>query len=264
MVGSLLARGMLMGLIAALLSYGFLKIAGEPSVDRAIAFEAQMDEAKAQARKDEAVAKGLPPPVEALEPDFVSRSVQAGIGLLTGVAVYNVAFGGLFALTFALAYGRMGSFGPRLASLLLAVSGFVAVYVVPSLKYPASPPAIGDAATIRIRTALYFAMIVVSLLAMVAAWMVRGRLQGRFGPWDAALIAAGAYLVVVVTVALALPTVNEVPEGFPATVLWQFRVASFGAQFIMWATLAFGFGALAERTLASAGMARIRTMQPGA
>jgi hypothetical protein len=33
---------------------------------------------------------------------------------------------------------------------------------------------------------------------------------------------AGAYIVVMAGVAFALPGVNEVPEDFPATVLWQF------------------------------------------
>ena len=62
MVGTLLARGMLIGLLAALLSFAFLKVAGEPAVDRAIAFETQMDEAKAKATRDEAIAKGMPMP----------------------------------------------------------------------------------------------------------------------------------------------------------------------------------------------------------
>ena len=53
MVGTLLMRGMLVGIVAALLSFGFLKIVGEPAVDRAIAFETQMDEAKDKAKKDE-------------------------------------------------------------------------------------------------------------------------------------------------------------------------------------------------------------------
>ncbi len=45
-------------------------------------------------------------------------------------------------------------------------------------------------------------------------------------------------------VALVLPAVNEVPDQFPAVVLWNFRIASLGAQFIMWATLGLLFGAL--------------------
>ena len=49
MVGTLLLRGMLVGIIAGLLCFGFLKIVGEPQVDRAIAFETQLDETKAKA-----------------------------------------------------------------------------------------------------------------------------------------------------------------------------------------------------------------------
>ena len=43
------------------------------------------------------------------------------------------------------------------------------------------------------------------------------------------------------------PAVNEVPEQFPAVVLWNFRIASIGAQLIMWATLGLLFGALSQR-----------------
>ena len=251
MVGNLLMRGMLIGIVAGLLSFAFLKVVGEPAVDRAIAFETAMDEAKDKAKADEAAAKGMAMPKEDPEPELVSRPVQAGVGLLTGVTVYNTAFGGLFALAFALAYRRMGDFGPRTTAALLALSGIVAVYVVPNLKYPANPPSVGDPDTITMRTELYFSMIAISLAAMIAAWMVRNRLVSRFGAWNAALIASAAYVVVVAIVALALPTVNEVPEGFPAVILWQFRMASLGAQTIMWATIGSAFGALTERAEAA-------------
>ena len=247
MAGTLLLRGMLIGLVAGLLSFSFLKIVGEPQVDRAIAFETQLDEAKAQAAAQALIAKGLPAPKEEPEPELVSRRVQAGIGLFTGVMVYNVAFGGLFALAFALAYGRIGDFGPRATSAILAVVGLTAVYIVPNLKYPANPPSVGDPATIGMRTALYFSMIAISLAAMIAAGMLRLRLLVRYGPWNAFLMAAAAYLLVVVLVALALPSINEVPAEFPAVVLWQFRIASLGAQLIMWATLGLVFGALTEQ-----------------
>jgi predicted cobalt transporter CbtA len=250
MTGRLLVRGMLVGLVAALLSFGFLKLAGEPSVDHAIAFENAMNEAKAKAQAEEAKAKGQPAPLEQAEPELVSRPVQAGIGLLTGVAVYSTAFGGLFALVFALAYRRMADLGPRATSALLAAVGFVAIYVTPMLKYPANPPSVGLPETIGMRTGLYFAMILISLAVMIAAGMLRNRLNPRFGGWNAALIAAGAYIVVMAGVAFALPDVNEVPEDFPATVLWQFRIASLGGQLIMWTTLGLLFGVAAERLFA--------------
>ena len=100
------------------------------------------------------------------------------------------------------------------------------------------------------RTSLYFAMILISLAAMIAAGMLRNRLNPRFGGWNSALIAAGAYIVVMACVAFALPNVNEVPEDFPATVLWQFRIASLGGQLIMWTTLGLVFGVAAERQFA--------------
>ena len=118
MVGTLLLRGMLAGLVAGLLCFAFLRVAGEPSVDGAIAFESRMDAAKDGAD----IADATSPTTAAHEDhaELVSRPVQAGIGLLTGVVVYAASVGGLFALAFALAHGRMGGNGPRATAALLA------------------------------------------------------------------------------------------------------------------------------------------------
>ncbi|TGV74269.1 hypothetical protein EN801_040340, partial [Mesorhizobium sp. M00.F.Ca.ET.158.01.1.1] len=122
---------------------------------------------------------------QAPEPEMVSRATQAGIGLATGVLVYGAALGGLFSLVFAYAYGRLGSLGPRGTSALLALLGFLAVIVVPGLKYPANPPAVGNPETIAYRTELFFIMIVVSIAAMVAAVGLAQRLWTRLGAWNA-------------------------------------------------------------------------------
>jgi predicted cobalt transporter CbtA len=241
MVRTLLIRGMLVGILAGLLAFGFSKTFGEPQVDRAIAFETQMDAAKAKAD----AAMGMP--VAPDEPELVSRPVQAGFGLFTAVVVYCTAFGGLFALVFAVASGRVGRLGPRGVSALLAAAGFVAVYVVPNLKYPANPPSVGQPDTIGYRTELYFTMMLISIVAMAAAAVLRGRLAPKHGDWAAALIALGGYLVVVALAQFLLPGINEVPEHFPAVLLWNFRVASFGTQAIMWGTIGLVFGWLTER-----------------
>jgi predicted cobalt transporter CbtA len=252
MVGTLLLRGMLAGILAGLLCFGFLKIFGEPPVDRAIAFETQLDEAHAH-------GPAMPGMAMPTEPELVSRAVQAGIGLFTGVVIYSTAFGGLFALAFALAYGRIADFGPRATSALLATVGIVAVYVVPTLKYPANPPSVGNAETIGIRTALYFAMIAISLAAIIVAGMLRTRLQPRHGQWNALLISGAVYLILVAIAGGALPSINEVPDQFPAAVLWQFRIAALGAQLILWATLGLAFGALTERAVIGQDRLAVRT-----
>lgn len=235
MVGALLVRGMLVGLVAGLLAFGFAKIVGEPQVDKAIAFETQMDHVKG----------------EASEPELVSRAVQSTIGLLTGVVVYGTAFGGLFALVFAYAAGRVGRIGPRELSLLLALAGFVAVTLVPQLKYPANPPAVGDPETIGYRTGMFFLMLALSITAMVVAVNVGRRLLAAYGMWTATLTAGAVFIAIIVAAQYLLPDINEVPDDFPAVVLWRFRVAALGMQLVMWTSLGLLFGWLTERSLQS-------------
>jgi predicted cobalt transporter CbtA len=243
---------MLVGIVAGLLSFAFLKIYGEPQVDRAVAFETQQDEAKAAAQKTEshnhASSQAHAHVADHDEPELVSRSVQAGLGLFVAVLVYSAAFGGLFGLAFAFAYGRSsGALTPQALSALMAAAGFVAIYLVPSLKYPANPPAVGSHETIAMRTALYFIMIAVSLSAMIGANSFKRLCIPLFGQWNANLMMGAFYIVIVTLAGLLLPAVNEVPDGFPAVVLWEFRMAALGAQLIMWATLGLLFGALSQR-----------------
>ena len=246
MVRSLLVRGMLVGIVAGLLSFVFLKIYGEPQVDVGVAFEAQVDAAKAAAAAASSVDEGH---------ELVSRHTQAGLGLFTAVMVYSVAFGGLFGLAFAFAYRRVpGAVTPQGVSLLLAAAGFVAVYLVPNLKYPANPPSVGNPETIGIRTALYFLMIAISIAAMIGAFSLKRLLARRLGDWNSTLAVVAYYVVIVAIAGLLLPAINEVPELFPAVVLWKFRIASIGAQIIMWATLGLLFGALTQRAAANSGL----------
>lgn len=242
MTRALLIRGMLIGILAGLLVFVFARIFGEPEVDLAIGFEEHMHH----------MAGG------AEEPELVSRAVQASWGLLTAVVVYGAAIGGIFSLLFAFAYGRLGRLGPRATAGLLALAGFVAIVVVPQLKYPSNPPSIGNPDTIGIRTALYFGMIVISIIAMVATINLGRGLLARLGTWNAVIVAAAAYVVVVALAGYAMPPVNEVPDGFSAVLLWNFRLASLGMQVILWTTLGLGFGALAAHTLSR------RQVAPGA
>jgi predicted cobalt transporter CbtA len=131
--------------------------------------------------------------------------------------------------------------------------GFIAIYLIPNLKYPANPPSVGKPETIGIRTALYFIMIAISLASVMAAAALKRLLAPQFGEWNAILLAAVGYIVLAAIAGYLLPPINEVPEAFPAVVLWKFRVASMGAQLIMWGTLGVLFGSLTERSLSSVG-----------
>jgi len=241
MVGSLLLRGMLIGVLAGLLAFAFARTFGEPQIDAAIAFEEQASQAAG----------------EAPEPELVSRGTQAGLGLGTGMLVFGAAVGGIFALVFAFAYGRLGSLGARATSALLALAAFVSLVLVPQIKYPANPPAVGSAETIDVRTTLFFLMLLVSVAALAAAGMLARRLWAQHGGWNATLIAAATFVGVVALIQFAMPSIDEVPIGFSPEVLWRFRIASIGIHAIFWAVIGLGFGILAEKRFGEGGARRL-------
>jgi MFS family permease len=184
---------------------------------------------------------------EAPEPELVSRATQSTVGLLTGIVVYGCALGGIFALVFAYAYGRIGRRSPRATAAVLAVAGFITLILVPQIKYPANPLAIGDPATIGPRTALYFTMLVISVISAIAAFSTGRQLARRLGVWSSALAGSAAYAIAITAAMLVLPAVDEVPSDFSATTLWNFRLASLGIEAVLWAVLGLAFWVLAER-----------------
>lgn len=123
MVGKLLLRGMLAGIAAGLLTFAFARVAGEPQVNQAIAFEENAGDGAGAMHEHAGAAAGADAHEQAHEheQELVSRDTQAGLGLLTGVVTYGAAFGGLFSLVFAYAYGRVGAMSARALSAWLAL-----------------------------------------------------------------------------------------------------------------------------------------------
>ena len=119
-----------------MLVFLFARVFAEPQVDLAIAFEA----AHEQAEMANQMAK-MPGMAHASEPELVSRGVQKSLGLLTAVTLYGAAVGGIFALVFAYAYGRLSHLSPRSLSLVMAGIAFLVIGLIPALKYPPTPPA---------------------------------------------------------------------------------------------------------------------------
>ncbi|MEU5820038.1 CbtA family protein [Streptomyces sp. NPDC047803] len=234
-VRALLVRGMLAGLVAGALALIVAYFLGESRVDAAIALEEAAHSAHGH---DHGAGEEL-----------VSRGMQSTAGLATGVLVFGVAVGGIAALVFCYALGRMGRFGPRATAALIAGAALLSVYVVPFLKYPANPPAVGNPDTIGRRTALFFLMVALSVLLAVAAVIVGKRLAPRLGNWNATVAAAAGYVLLIGLAYVFLPSFNEVGKDFPATLLWQFRLATLAVQVTLWTTFGLVFGHLTERLL---------------
>ena len=246
----IIGRGLVAGALAGVIAFVFARIFVEPVIDRAIGFEDGVGAAH------EAMHGGHEHGAEVF-----TRGVQANIGLGFGVIAFSVAMGALFAVVFAVAYGRVGNVSARVLSLYVAGGMLLSLYVVPALKYPANPPAVSLEETIRQRTLLYLLMVVLSAALFVGAVYLGRQLAERLGAWNATLAAAGSYIAAIAVVMLILPKIDETPgplrdnagnmvyEGFPADDLYQFRLYSLGTQVVMWTTIGLVFAVLAARLL---------------
>ena len=236
MIASYLRRGMAAGLLAGLLAGLFALVVAEPLLDQAIGLE--------EANHQEGPASATHTHED--EGEVFSRSTQK-VGLFFATGLSGVLVGGLFGLVFAYFRGRMDSESDWTRSLSLAAALFAGAVLVPFLKYPANPPTVGDPDTIGARTVAYFAIVGLSLLAILAAWYVSRLLRERGVNTPVRQLAVGLGLVtVVIGLLVGLPATTD-PGEFPAGLLWNFRLSSLGTQLVLWAGLAALFGLLCER-----------------
>ena len=233
-----LIRGLIAGLVAGFAAFAVAYFVGEPSVERAI----NIEESSAAAAPTASEQSFTTAPAAFVPTDdvgggtVVSRDNPSTWGLLTGTLSIGIVLGGMTGLLAAGLVGRPGRMSPGQSTAFAALAGFVAVGLVPFLKYPATPPAVGDPHTVGERTLSYFGFVLISVLAAVVATVVAQRVWERRGSYSAVLSGSGLYLAVVVVAAVLMPTVNEIGD-FPADTLWYFRLASIFTQATMWGTI---------------------------
>ncbi|MGH8887754.1 MAG: CbtA family protein [Egibacteraceae bacterium] len=227
-IGVALRRGVVAGVLAGLCAGLLALTIGEPPVEAAI-------------RLEEAAAAGQPGPPE-LE---VTRPAQR-VGLVVGTTLVGLAVGALFGVASAWAVGRVGG-GAWARSLKLGATAVGVLVLLPALKYPPNPPAVGDPATIGRRTALYLGLALVGLLLALAAWAAARQLATSRLPAPVRQALVGAGVVAVAAVLLvALPAIGGEPD-VPAGLLWSFRLASIATQATLYGGTALVFGLLVTR-----------------
>ena len=273
-----LTRGLVLraagvGAAGGLVAFVFARILAEPVIQQAIDYETGRGEAETAL----AAAPGAAHPHEG--PEIFSRAVQSNVGFGLGTVMLGLAVGCFFGVAYCLALGRVGRVSARSLSLLVAGAGFLTLYLVPFLKYPANPPAVGNGATIAQRAGLYGVMVVACVMFAAAALWLGHRLAPRRGTWNATLMAGLAFAVAIGVVMALLPSLGslagnagesgalltETPQplrdpagaivypGFDADVLYWFRLYAVLAQALLWGVIGVAFGPLAERLLGRSG-----------
>ncbi|AAZ54346.1 CbtA family protein [Thermobifida fusca] len=230
----LLVRGLLAGLLAGLAAGVVAFFLGEPHIEAAIALEEH-------ASHDHGAHGGHSHGDDAL----VSRTgQQVGLFLATGFA--GMSLGVLYASVLYAVRRHSRLSGPALA-LVAAGLGWAAIAAVPFVKYPANPPAVGVPETIDQRTLLWVAAVLLGLVAVTAAVALARALPAETSLTSRIVASLAVFLAVVCVGYLALPHINDVGEDFPATLLWEFRMASLATQASLWLVLGLAFAWLTER-----------------
>ncbi|MBM7076427.1 CbtA family protein [Micromonospora humida] len=228
---TVLIRGLLAGLVAGLLAGGFGYLVGEPRIDAAIAIE-------------EAATHTGPVADDHHGDDLVGRDGQR-FGLFLATGLFGTAMGGLLATAFVLLRRRFpAAADDGRSALLLAGGALLGVVLVPFGKYPANPPAVGNPDTIDQRTVAYLALVVLGLVAVWAGTLGYRSVRADAPPWQRHGAALGGFALVAGVGYVVLPSFQEVPDDFPATLLWNFRLASLGTQVVLWVAIGLLFSAL--------------------
>lgn len=256
-----LVRGLLIGLIAGLAAFFVSYQVGEPHIETAIALEGAGSAAEPAASStahehtdehthEEGTAGHSHSHGDEAGGTEVSRDNQRTWGLLTGSLSVGVALGGLVALVAAGTLGRLGRLQPGQSTAVVAAIGFVSVALVPFLKYPAAPPAVGNGETIGERTGLFFGFLLLSIFTAVVATFVAVKLRNRVSTYAGVVSGIALYVLVMVVGGQVFSTVNEIGD-FPADVLWYFRRASLFTLITMWGVIGIGLTGMISRLYAT-------------
>jgi len=233
-LGRTLLYGIIAGILAGLLVTLFHQVITEPVIDQAIALEEQHAAQAPNAAMDQH------------EAPIVSREFQKTGGLMIGYLIYGTTWALLFTLAFFPLQSWLARFGQWRGALLLAALFWWAIILVPFIKYPANPPAVGDPETIGYRQSIYLTLLVLSAVGTALVVWFGGRLarQVRQPSW---LVIGGGLLVVGVVLVLLMPP-NPDPITAPADLVFNFRVRSLLGLTLFWAVFGVAFGWLAWRS----------------
>ncbi|USX55761.1 CbtA family protein [Lentzea sp. HUAS12] len=179
------------------------------------------------------------------EDELVSRGAQV-VGGMLGVVIVGIAVGLVFATAYALSKRWFSGSTPFTRSATFGAAVFGAVALLPWLKYPANPPAVGDPETVNHRTALYLGVVVAGLVIVWGASLLAEQLRAQSQPVRAtAVLLAVAAATAVVLLAFPAPP-DTIPADMPVTVLWQFRLSSLAQLATLYVGIGVVFGLLVD------------------
>ena len=114
--------------------------------------------------------------------------------------IFGTSLGALVGIVFAYTRNRLPGSNNRKKAFILTGLMFFVLFLIPALKYPPNPPAVGNPSTIYYREILYIAILAISGLSSLLLAMLYRRLSAFRSkiiiiPLLYAIIVSAAYLM---------------------------------------------------------------------
>ena len=220
-----LIAGAISGTLLAILNLGIV----EPYVDEAINLENQ-----------NAIAQG-----EVINPqEFNDYRLWQKSGEIAAGTILGVSLGALFGVVFALTRNSIPGSNDKKKALILAGVMLLIIYIVPALKYPANPPAVGDPETIYYRESLYIILLTVSSFSALGLAFLYRKLGDKKGKQ---ILVPVIYIGIIAAAFMILPP-NPDEITAPMDLVMGFRIASGLTMSAFWGLLGLILGALWDKT----------------
>jgi predicted cobalt transporter CbtA len=219
-----LLSGAIAGTILGLIN----QVIVEPFVDKAIDIETQ-----------NMISRGEDVDLQELNS---YRLWQKGGEIVAGT-VLGTSIGALFGLVFAFARNSLPGSNEKKKGIILAGIMFFVLFLVPALKYPANPPAVGDPETVVYRQSLYIGILAISgfsALGLALLYRNIGAIESK------KIIIPLTYAAIIAIAFLILPP-NPDEITISTDLLMDFRIASTLTMGIFWGILGIVLGSFWDK-----------------
>jgi predicted cobalt transporter CbtA len=217
-----LLSGAIAGALLGLINQGIV----EPFIDKAIGIETQME-------------------LSAGKIVDTTQQSQYRIwqkeGEVVAATIMGISLASLFGVVFAYSRNSMPVSDNKTKALILASLMFFVLFLVPALKYPANPPAVGNPSTIYYRENLFIGFIAISGFSTLALALLYRRLVSN-DRLKMKIAVSLIYAAIMAAAYLVFPSNPDKIAIIPTDLIISFRIASVFTMGVFWGLLGITFG----------------------
>ncbi len=230
-----IAITLLAGAIAGTIWGAINQIAVEPYIERAIELEMRNAAQSGQVMNN---------PSEFAAYRFWQKGGEIIAGTILGLSI-----GSLYGIVFAYTHGSIsGTNNNKKKALIVASIMWFVLFLMPALKYPPNPPAVGNPETIYYRQSLYVAFLSISgFSALGLAFLYRKMVVASSNNIKKAIIIIPSIYVAIMAGAYIAMPANPDPINAPIDLVIGFRITSAITISTFWALLGVIFGAFWDK-----------------